>query len=134
MFFASNRPTNLGIRDGKLNPCSSKPNCCCSQYQDNSHYVEPIKADASQGDAMEQLSLAVSSLPSATIITQTDNYIHAECKSKLLGFVDDLEVLWEKDQQFFQVRSASRLGYSDMGINRRRVEKLRQLIHRPAKN
>jgi len=62
------------------------------------------------------------------IITCQKNYIHAECKSSILGFVDDLEFLWDEKQGLFHVRSASRLGYSDFGVNRKRVENLRNML------
>lgn len=71
---------------------------------------------------------AVQKLPRARIVTQTDNYLHAECRSRVLGFVDDLELHYRPGQGMISVRSASRLGYSDFGVNRKRVEKLRGLI------
>lgn len=75
--------------------------------------------------------LSVSELPRTTIVTQTDNYLHAECQSALFGFVDDLELHLKAANAVIDVRSASRLGYSDLGVNRRRVEDLRsQLIKR----
>jgi uncharacterized protein (DUF1499 family) len=70
----------------------------------------------------------VSSLPRTIIVAQTENYIHAECQSALLGFVDDLELHFRPDQGEIGVRSASRLGRSDLGVNRKRVETLRSAL------
>ena len=66
------------------------------------------------------------SVPRATVIHEADHYLHAECASAIFGFVDDLELHLRADEGVVAVRSASRIGYSDMGVNRRRVEGLRR--------
>ncbi len=75
---------------------------------------------------------AVAGLPRTKIITQTDDYLHAECSSAVFGFVDDLELHLRPEQNLIAVRSAARLGRSDLGVNRRRVENLRSLLRRQA--
>ena len=70
----------------------------------------------------------VASLPRTKIITQSDNYLHAECSSAVFGFVDDLELHLRPAQNLVAVRSAARLGRSDLGVNRRRVESVRSLL------
>ena len=74
---------------------------------------------------------AVADFPRTKVINETDDYLHAECSSAFFGFVDDLELHLLRSQRLIAVRSASRLGYSDFGVNRRRVENLRaELIKR----
>lgn len=67
------------------------------------------------------------------IVTETDNYFHAEFKSALMGFVDDSEFYHDEREDVIHVRSASRVGYSDFGVNRRRVESIRERFNRELK-
>ena len=119
------RPDNLGVKDGRLAPCRRTPNCVSSQADpaDREHYVDAIPF---RGDAMTAVRKAVEALPRTTIISSTSNYLYAEFRSKLLGYVDDVEFFFDGD--VIQVRSASRLGRRDFGVNRSRVEQLRRLI------
>lgn len=119
------RPDNLGAKDGRLAPCRRTPNCVSSQADpaDREHYVDAIPF---RGDAMTAVRKAVEALPRTTIISSTSNYLYAEFRSKLLGYVDDVEFFF--DGNVIQVRSASRLGRRDFGVNRSRVEQLRRLI------
>ena len=71
---------------------------------------------------------AVSQLPRTRIVTDTNDYLHAECKSRFFGFVDDLELQLRPEDGIIAVRSASRVGYSDLGANRKRVEDLRESL------
>ena len=122
------RPDNLGIRGNQLAPCPDSPNCVSSDALNAGHRVAPL-VPKTAGDAVWPLAVeAVHRLPRTRVVTQTDNYLHAECSSRLLGFVDDLELHYRPGQEMIAVRSASRLGYSDFGVNRKRVEKLRELI------
>ena len=120
------RPDNLGITNGRLAPCRRTPNCVSSQADpsDAEHYIAPLKG------TMEAVRKAVQSLPRATIVAEKQNYLYAEFRSKLLGFVDDVELFY--DGNAIQVRSASRLGRRDFGVNRNRVERLRALLGRQA--
>lgn len=76
---------------------------------------------------MQRLIGILESLPQATIATREPNYLHVEFRSSLFGFVDDVEFLADEAANVIHVRSASRIGYSDGGTNRRRVEMLRAL-------
>lgn len=130
-FFAGRRPADLGVRDGRLALCPTSPNCVSSQAasDDAEHHVAPLDFPASaQGDparAWGQLEAAVRSLERTVVVTLRADYLHAECSSALMGFVDDLECLLDRGARVVHVRSASRVGYSDLGVNRRRVEELR---------
>lgn len=120
------RPTNLGVKDGRLAPCRPTPNCVSSQAdpQDPEHYISPI---AFRG-TMRDLRAAVESMPRATVITAEGRYLYAEFRTRLMRYVDDVELYYDERAGLVQVRSASRLGRRDFGVNRRRVEELRALI------
>jgi uncharacterized protein (DUF1499 family) len=128
MIFSGKIPTNIGVQAGQLAPCSNKPNCVSSQETRPSHMIEPLKVNCPSELAMAKMKSAIASITGTKIVTSQAGYLHVECKTPLLGFVDDLEVNWDQDKQFFHVRSASRLGYSDMGANRKRIETLRKLL------
>ncbi len=80
---------------------------------------------------MKAAGQAVAAMPRTEIVTQTDDYIYAECTSKTMGFVDDLELQLRPSDDVIAVRSASRIGYGDMGVNRARIESLRQALTGP---
>ena len=119
------RPANLGVRDGRLAPCPASPNCVSSDAADGDHAVEPLRLALPAEKAWRAIREAVAALPRTAFVTETDDYLHAECQSALLGFVDDLELHLRPTEGIVAVRSASRLGHSDLGVNRKRVEGLR---------
>ncbi len=112
----------------RLVPCPDSPNCVSSDAIDASHRVDAfeivIPADAAWRLARE----AVNGLPRTQITQATEDYLHAECTSAVFRFVDDLELELRVDKGVIAVRSASRTGYSDFGVNRRRVERLRSVL------
>jgi len=119
------RPENLGLHNDRLTNCPSKPNCVSSQATDEDHTLTPFRYQGPKKAAFERLKKIILSLEKITIVAETDNYFHIECKSKIMGFVDDLEFFFPKEK-IIHVRSASRIGYSDLGVNRKRVEHLRE--------
>jgi uncharacterized protein (DUF1499 family) len=121
--FAGKRPTNLGVKEGKLAPCPDTPNCVSSQSNDSEHAIDPLPYVS-----IADLKKVVESMERTTIIEETENYLYAEFKSKLMGFVDDVEFYKDDANQVVNVRSASRLGKSDLGVNRKRVEAIRQQL------
>ncbi|MFC1589733.1 DUF1499 domain-containing protein [Pseudomonadota bacterium] len=126
------RPTSLGIHEGKLSACPSSPNCVSSDASDEGHKVLPFQFNIPAADAWQAARQAALTLPRTTIITETSDYIHAECSSAIFGFVDDLELHLRPSNGIIAVRSASRLGYSDLGVNRKRVELLRSSLSKQA--
>jgi uncharacterized protein (DUF1499 family) len=120
------RPDNLGVKDGRLAPCKRTPNCVSSQADpaDHEHYIAPIPF---KGSALE-LRKVVESMPRSAVVKQEGNYLYAEFRSRLLGYVDDVELSYDDKTGLIHVRSASRLGRRDFGVNRKRVETLRSLI------
>ncbi len=124
--FAGKRPKNLGVKDGRLAACPGKPNCVSSQASSARQRVMPLRLSGEPGSAMKRLKEVVNNMSNTTLIDENDHYLYFECASKLLGFVDDLEFLCDPEEQVVHVRSASRLGYSDLGVNRKRVESIRR--------
>jgi uncharacterized protein (DUF1499 family) len=120
------RPTNLGVKDGRLAPCKRTPNCVSSQADpaDREHYIAPIAFRGS----MEALRGAVESMERASVILVERDYLYAEYRTRLLRYVDDVELYYDERLGVVHVRSASRLGRRDFGVNRKRVEALRRLI------
>ena len=118
----------LGVKAGKLTPCPQSPNCVSSQANDKKHYIEPLQFSVKSSQDWEKLTTIIQSLAGTTIIEQRENYLRVECKTRLMGFIDDLEFAWNAADNICHVRSASRVGYSDLGKNRRRVEQIRRLF------
>ena len=125
MFFAGKRPENLGVRDGKLTACPNTPNCVCSQSLDAEHSIEPLPYNSTPAEAIAAIKKVIQAMPKTKIITENNNYLYAEFTSALMGFVDDVEFYLDEDAKAIQVRSASRLGQSDLGVNRKRIETIR---------
>lgn len=128
--FAGRRPPNLEDPKGHLTPCPSSPNCVSSDAGDTAHYVDPLRLVVPEERAWPAVRTAVLALRGVHIVSETAVYLHAECRSALFGFIDDLELLLRPGDGVIAVRSASRLGYSDLGVNRRRVEYLRAALAR----
>jgi uncharacterized protein (DUF1499 family) len=125
---AGTRPTNLGVKDSRLASCPSSPNCVSSDDADTSHRIPAFQLALPAADAWRTVRSTISSEPRTKIITETGNYLHAECSSAFFGFVDDLELHLRPSQNLIAVRSAARLGHGDFGVNRKRVENLRVLL------
>lgn len=123
MMFAGKRPTNLGLNAGKLAPCPNTPNCVSSQSEDAEHKIDPLPYVS-----IADLKKVIENMERTTIIEETENYLYAEFKSRLMGFVDDVEFHKDDINQVVNVRSASRLGQSDLGVNRKRVEAIREKL------
>ncbi|PSB00980.1 DUF1499 domain-containing protein [Merismopedia glauca] len=126
-FFFWKRPSTLGVKDGKLAPCPSSPNCVSSQApsSDKQHWIEPISFRSTPETALANLKSVVQGMKGAEIISETGDYLYAEFTSALMGYVDDVEFYLDRNGGVIHVRSASRLGKSDLGVNRKRVEEIR---------
>jgi uncharacterized protein (DUF1499 family) len=120
-----------GKTNGRLSPCPKSPNCVSSLSQDKSHYVDPLSYKVSQEEAREKLISIINSMKRSQIVTAETSYIHATFTSLLLRFVDDVEFSFDDEKKVIDVRSASRTGYSDLGVNRRRVEDIRSRFVSP---
>jgi len=124
---SGSRPTDLGIQDaGTLAPCPDKPNCVSSfASPDDAHFIAPIKAGEKE---WQRLPRILADMPRITITEQKERYLRAEAKTLIMRFVDDLEFLYYPEESLIHIRSASRIGYSDFGVNRKRIERLREKI------
>jgi uncharacterized protein (DUF1499 family) len=123
------RPSGLGIVDGKLAPCPASPNCVSSQSPDKAHFTDPLHYQGSMAEARQRLLTVIASFPRTKITRLLDNYIHCEFQSALFRFVDDVEFYLDDGAKTIHLRSASRVGYSDLGVNRKRIEKIRKIFN-----
>ena len=116
---AGEPPQNIGVRDGRLSPCPESPNCVSSFESDEEHSIAALDA------TLAQIQRVVLALDEANIVEQSSDYMYVEFTSRLIGYVDDVEFLYDSASNQTHVRSASRLGYSDLGANRKRIEAIR---------
>lgn len=123
--FTSTQPDNIGVSAGKLANCPSTPNCVVSQGADTDHAIAPIPYTTDLATARQNLVNILGVVPRTQIVQQSDDYILAFSESRLMGFVDDSEFYFPKGENVIQVRAAARLGESDLGVNRRRLEQIR---------
>ena len=110
----------------RLSPCPDSPNCVSSQADDEQHAIDPIVFSGDPSRAWSQLKATLQLQKRTTVIEEGNFYLHAEVRSLVFRFVDDIEFILVPEQSLIHVRSASRTGYSDFGVNRRRVEAIRQ--------
>lgn len=120
---AGERPSNLGVHNGALTTCPSSPNCISSQAVDDRHRIAPIAISGEPEQAFARLRQVLADRKDTAIINEQPGYLRVELRTLL--FVDDGEFYLDREQRVIQVRSASRLGYSDLGKNRSRLEDIR---------
>jgi len=126
--FSGTRPDNLGVRDGRLAPPKRTPNNVNSQIDRNAdpgHYIEPLRYLGDAGQAWSALRRIVDRMKRVAVVKSEPNYLYTEFTSKRMGFVDDTEFYLDEKAGVIHVRSASRLGNGDHGVNRSRVEYIR---------
>jgi uncharacterized protein (DUF1499 family) len=123
--FSGTRPNNLGVSNGKLAACPGSPNCVNSQGDDAKSKIASLP-----NVAISRIKEVIESMERSKIISETDNYLYAEFTSKLMGYVDDVEFYLDNSANVVHVRSASRLGKSDLGVNRKRIEEIRAKLTR----
>jgi uncharacterized protein (DUF1499 family) len=121
--FAGQRSSSLGVEAGHLLACPATPNCVASQEDDSAHKIPALIYLGTSEQAIADLQQILEGFPKVKVISSTDNYLYAEFTSALMGFVDDVEFYVVPPE--IQVRSASRLGESDLGVNRKRLESIR---------
>jgi len=121
---ASRKQPELGLHNGQLSPCPETPNCVCSEYQVESAFVEPLTYTTTAEQAWAKIKQVISETGGSVIIEDAD-YLRVVYETPLLRYVDDVEFRQDKNLQRIHVRSASRVGESDLGVNRKRVEKIK---------
>ena len=124
---SKNQSPEVGLVQGQFRPCGPKPNCVSSQAEENSkYYVSPITNDEVESiwgklpGVLQEMGLR--------LMQKSEIYLHFTAQTPLMGFVDDVEVLYLKDKKEIHFRSQSRVGYSDLGANRKRVEKIKAMV------
>jgi uncharacterized protein (DUF1499 family) len=129
---AGQAPGNLGVTDGRLKPPSRTPNSVSSQaalYPDHPQKeyasIAPIAYSGAGEAAMAKLANILQNSERTVLVTQGPDYIYAQCTTVLLKFTDDVEFWLDKANNVIQVRSSSRLGRKDFGVNRARIEAIR---------
>ncbi len=124
---ASMTPQTLGLVDGHLRSCGSKPNCVASNAEkDSDFYVPPFQASNIES-VWDDLNILLPEM-GFEIANHAENYLHATATSKIFGFVDDMEFALQPDTGVIEIRSQSRVGYSDMGANKKRIENIRERL------
>ncbi|HEX7156274.1 MAG TPA: DUF1499 domain-containing protein [Burkholderiaceae bacterium] len=132
--FAGRAPADLGVRDGRLKPPSATDNSVSSQaglYKGEAAVratIDPFRYRGPAGDALARIRRVIESLPRTRVIEQRADYLYAQFTTRWLGFVDDVEFYAPDSGKVIHVRSASRLGSKDYGVNRLRIESIRQLF------
>lgn len=117
----------------RLSPCPDSPNCVSSQSADPARFIEPLRYTGDRADARQKLIDLLKDSNRTRLISVETDYIHAEFRSLIFNFVDDVEFYFSSEDRIIHVRSASRTGYYDFGVNRRRVERLRGRLENSAK-
>ena len=127
--FSGSRPVDLGYSAGKFAPPSWKPNAVSSTVERNDkHHIDPLAYSGVSAVAWKKLRTIVADFRGTKIIAERENYLYAEFSSGLFGFVDDAEFALDQKESLIQVRSAPRLGVDDLGVNRKRIETIRQQL------
>jgi len=123
---ANSRPARVGVTNGQLMACPASPNCVCSQATDKEHAIAPLTYQGTAEDALSRLLALIRDTKRTTVVTAQERYLHVEFRSAFFRFVDDVEFHIDDAQKTIHFRSASRLGSSDFGVNRKRMEAIRQ--------
>jgi uncharacterized protein (DUF1499 family) len=125
--------THATAEPNRLSPCPDSPNCVSSQSTDPARSIEPLRYTGNLAEARQKhIDLLPDSKRTRLIRVEAD-YMHAEFRSLIFNFVDDVEFDFSSEDRVIHVRSASRTGYYDFGVNRRRVERLRATFENSAK-
>lgn len=129
LYYQNSQVPRLGVSQGRFQPLSPKPNGVSSQTDVASQRVEPWTFKDTQGATMAALKAAVAAYGGAAVKTQTDDYLYVVFTTPSLRFHDDVEFWLNTSKREVEFRSSSRAGYSDMGLNRERYQKLSELYH-----
>jgi len=121
---SSRKQPELGLLNGQLRPCPATPNCVCSEQQVEGAFAEPFVYATTADVAWRKIKYAIVET-GGVVLTEQDGYLHAVYETPLMRFVDDVELRLDENNQAIHVRSASRVGNSDLGANRKRVARIR---------
>lgn len=120
------RPAHeFGVGDKQLAACPDRPNCISTKAERPEQRIAPIPIKEPADDALATLEAIIRSMPRSRIVSTREHYLHAEFRSRVFGFVDDVEFLIDESERVIHFRAAARVGHSDLGVNRSRMEDLR---------
>lgn len=124
------KPESLGVTEqGTLHPCGGKPNCVCTFEERASHSIDPLSSiDGAEQAVLRIIQDVIEAMPDAKLVDMRQDYLHFEFRSRMFRFVDDVEILWNRQTGTVHFRSASRSGHSDLGVNRKRVERIKRSL------
>jgi len=111
---------------GQFAPCPDSPNCVSTAASDERHAIEPYTFTGATADAKARMLAIVADMPRSKVVADEGDYLHVEFRSRIFRFVDDVEFFFDEADSVVQFRSGSRTGYSDMGVNRKRMEEIRE--------
>lgn len=130
MLIAVTITANADTQKKLLPPCKSTPNCVSSQTDNKMHYIAPFKISGNAKTAWEELRKLIAEHDRMMITHETSTSLHAEATSLVLQFVDDIDLILDEKAELIHIRSASRVGHSDFGVNRKRIESFRQQLRK----
>ncbi len=125
---SSKPPSTLGLHSGRLAPCPITPNCVSSLAEQADQKVSPLILDRPISEAQAAVKQVIAGLTRTRLVREESNYLHFEFHSLIFRFVDDVEFHFDQAGKIIHIRSASRVGHSDFGVNRRRLETIRALL------
>ena len=120
-------PDHMQFTEGNLSPCPNRPNCVSTQSHDSRHAMPPLPFLGTKDQSKNRIIEIIKGMERSKIIDTSDSYIHAQFRTRFLRFIDDVEFLFDDAARLVHFRSASRLGYYDFGLNRRRMSEISKL-------
>lgn len=120
----SRKPSDAGLSEGRLRPCPGTPNCVCSEHRGTPSFVEPLAFDGPPAAAWQRAKGVIEAM-GGRIEVEEESYLRATFSTRIFRFQDDLELRLAPEEGCIHIRSSSRVGYSDLGMNRKRVESIR---------
>ena len=121
----------IGIKDGKLQPCPKSPNCVSTQSTDAKHKMDPLNYTDDIKEVKSKIKEIIKSFKRTRLITEEEDYLHFEFRTATFKFVDDVEFYFDDSAKLIHFRSAAQKGWSDMGVNKKRMKKIRDLFIGP---
>lgn len=117
----------IGIKEGKFQPCPKSPNCVSTQSTDEKHKMEPLSYNATIEEAKTKIKEIIGKFKRTKLITEEDKYLHFEFRTAIFKFVDDVEFYFDDSTNLIHFRSAARLGWSDLGVNKKRMKTVTEI-------
>ena len=133
LMIATHAEAQSADRPDRFSPCPDSPNCVSSQSTNKRHFIEPLHYTGETADVRQILIDLLENTKRVQLVKVETDYIHAEFQTAIFRFIDDVEFLFPPGKNIIHVKSASRSGYYDFGVNRRRLEQIRSTIEKMTK-